>query len=354
MKIIKKFKKGYLLALTALLLLPCLNLIQVQAAKEIDLNRESSLTVSVEVGGAVGSNDAYLEDFNRMSIPVSVYRVADVDITGQKFTPEDAFSEMDFDKINGDPASSAARDWQELAGQAKEILTAASVPAAASVTISGTQDGTGTAKGEITGLTPGLYLVVPKESYNPDYSVLYTFTPYLTALPSSSYAVTGEGSDEWDYDTTIGLKPDADQQFGTLNITKTLENYNEALGKATFVFHIVGTDQTGEVQFDEVESMTYSSAGSKTLTVEKIPAGLSVTVTEVYSGASYTVTGSGEETVQISSDAAVDAGIAQEASVVFVNRYNGGNRGGYGVTNRFESDGNGGWTWNNPTISEGE
>ena len=298
-----------------------------QAAKEIDLNRECSLTVSVEVGGAVGSNDAYLEDFNRMSIPVSVYRVADVDITGQKFTPEDAFSEMDFDKINGDPASSAARDWQ---------------------------DGTGTAKGEITGLTPGLYLVVPKESYNPDYSVLYTFTPYLTALPSSSYAVTGEGSDEWDYDTTIGLKPDADQQFGTLNITKTLENYNEALGKATFVFHIVGTDQTGEVQFDEVESMTYSSAGSKTLTVEKIPAGLSVTVTEVYSGASYTVTGSGEETVQISSDAAVDAGIAQEASVVFVNRYNGGNRGGYGVTNRFESDGNGGWTWNKPTISDRE
>ncbi len=100
--------------------------------------------------------------------------------------------------------------------------------------------------------------------------------------------------------------------------------------------------------------MTFASAGSKTLTIDQIPAGLSVTVTEVYSGASYTVSGSGEETVLIVSDAAAGADAAQEASVVFTNRYNGGNRGGYGVTNRFESDGNGGWTWNNPTVSDGE
>jgi hypothetical protein len=35
--------------------------------------------------------------------------------------------------------------------------------------------------------------------------------------------------------------------------------------------------------------------------------------------------------------------------VTFANEYGGGNRGGYGVTNHFDSDGEGGWTWNNPT-----
>ncbi len=350
----KMFKMEYLLALTALLLLPCISLMQTRAATEVDRNRECSLTVSVETGGSIGSSDAYLEDFNRMKIPVAVYRVADVDLTGQNFTPEGVFSEMDFGTMNGDPSSAAAKDWQALAGEAEKIVSSAFVPADASVTIQRTQEGEGAAKGVITGLSPGLYLIVPKETYNPEYTVLYTFTPYLTALPGSAYTVTGEGSDAWVYDTVIGLKPEADRQFGKLNIRKTLETYNEALGKATFVFHIIGTDPAGTVQYDEVESMTFASAGSKTLTIDQIPAGLSVTVTEVYSGASYTVSGSGEETVLIVSDAAAGADAAQEASVVLTNRYNGGNRGGYGVTNRFESDGNGGWTWNNPTVSDGE
>ena len=62
----KMFKMEYLLALTALLLLPCISLMQTRAATEVDRNRECSLTVSVETGGSIGSSDAYLEDFNRM------------------------------------------------------------------------------------------------------------------------------------------------------------------------------------------------------------------------------------------------------------------------------------------------
>ena len=43
-------------------------------------------------------------------------------------------------------------------------------------------------------------------------------------------------------------------------------------------------------------------------------------------------------------DHVVDAGEKEVAEVTFTNRYDGGNRGGYGVTNHFyDSDGNGGW-----------
>lgn len=353
MKVSKRVKKGYVLALAALFLLPCLSIMQVRAAREIDLNQECSLTVSVEVGGAPGSNDAYLEDFNRMSIPVSVYRVADVDITGQKYTPADAFEEMNFSEISGDSSSVTAEIWETLAEQAEAVRKSREPEPAGTAEVCAADGNSGSARGKIEELTPGLYLVVPEETYNPDYTVQYTFTPYLTALPSSSYTVEGEGSDAWNYDTVIGLKPDADPQYGRLKITKTLQNYNESLGQATFVFRITGTDKDGVVQYEEVESMTYTAAGSNTITLEKIPAGLSVTVEEIYSGASYTAEGSKEETVLITSDAAVKAGAAQEASVAFRNRYNGGNRGGYGVTNHFESDGEGGWIWNNPTTSTG-
>ena len=78
------------------------------------------------------------------------------------------------------------------------------------------------------------------------------------------------------------------------------------------------------------------------------PAGLTVKVTEVYSGASYELVDSPEKDALIWSDAAVASGEHSEASVSFTNRYGGGNRGGYGVTNHFDSDGSGGWTWVNP------
>lgn len=353
MKLGRKRKTGYVLALAAVLLLPCISLLQTHAANEVDKNKACSLTVSVEIGSASGSNDAYLEDFNQMSIPVSIYRVADVDITGQHFTPEDAFARLDLRVIDRKGSSLTAEDWQKLAQQADRIRTEASLLADHSTTVKKQEGGSQAAYGVISGLLPGMYLVVPEASYNPDYTVLYEFSPYLTALPGSSYTSEGTGSDEWVYDTAIGLKPDARPQFGALHIRKTLENYNETLGKTTFVFRIIGKDKDGVIQYEEVESMTFSAAGSDTVTLEHIPAGLTLTVTEVYSGASYTVVGSKEATTVVWSDAAVEAGAGSAAEVSFTNRYDGGNRGGYGVTNRFQSDGSGGWIWENPT-AEGE
>ena len=85
------------------------------------------------------------------------------------------------------------------------------------------------------------------------------------------------------------------------------------------------------------------------MTLDGIPAGMNVSVREIYSGASYELDGAKEASALIQSDAAVEAEQEETASVAFTNRYSGGNRGGYGVTNHFDSDGNNGWTWENPT-----
>ena len=356
MKISEKVRKWWIPVLAVLLVVPCLNFMRSRAAGGIDLERECSLTVSVDIiRGTDGSNDSWLEDFNRMRIPVSVYKVADVDVTGQDYTPEEAFGELDLEDLSSDHlAESTAARWRELAEQAEKIRAgklAAGTPleAAGSTVLEKGAGSTAAARGTVGGLETGLYLVVPETAYNPDYTVQYAFAPYLTALPSSDYALTGEGSEEWDYDTTVGLKPDAVPQFGRLHITKVLREYNETLGPATFVFEILGKDAAGTVKYSEVESMTFSAAGTQTVTVEGIPAGLTVTVTEVYSGASYTIEGSAAESALVWSGEAVNMGLSGEASVTFTNRYGGGNRGGYGVTNHFESDGEGGWTWENPT-----
>ncbi len=352
MKIKKKIKKGYVFLLGAILILPCISLLQAQAAGGIDTGRKDCiLTVSADVNGSAGANADYLEDFNEMTISVPVYRVAEVDQTGQKFTPVEGFEELDFGAVN---KSNTASVWESLAEQAAELLAGNPQIEPAGTAEVRRPEGGSLAVGEVRGLATGMYLVAPEACYNPDYTVQYVFAPYLTALPCSEYTLNGEGSDAWIYETTIGLKPDAQPQYGKLNIVKNLKNYNETLGKATFVFHIIGKDKAGEIKYDEVESLTFAAAGSNTLTLEKIPAGLTVTVTEIYSGASYKIEDSGQAATVVWSDAAVEAGAAQEASVSFTNSYDGGNRGGYGVTNHFESDGGGGWNWQNPTVSAEE
>lgn len=361
MKIREKIKKGYVIALAVLMLLSCISLMQAQAAGGIDPDADCSLTISVDINGnADGSttgNADYLNDFNQMKISVPVYKVADVDVTGQKFTPVEAFQTMDFSIVAENPSSVTAGTWMDLAEEAAKILEEdSSIEPVDTVEVEKPENGT-TAVGMIEGLKPGMYLVAPEACYNPDYTVLYKFTPYLTALPSSEYTLSGSGSDDWVYDTTIGLKPDAELLYGKLKIIKNLKNYNATLGDATFVFRIVGIDKNGDVKYDEMESLTFTEAGSTTITLEKIPAGLDITVTEVYSGASYKIEGSDKQNTVIWADAAIAAGAAgaQEAAVSFTNIYDGGNRSGYGVTNHFEDDGNKGWTWTkNPKASAGE
>lgn len=343
-------KRGVALVFAVLLVLSCRGLLKTQAAGSVDIDAKCSLTVAVNISSAVGGNDAYLEDFNQMEIPVSVYRVAKVDITGQRFEAVGAFEGLEIGQIeHGDQTAS---EWMELAKQAEELRVKMNPAADGEAVVKRNEgDAEGNASATIGELETGMYLVVPEATYNPDCTIQYQFAPYLTALPSSDYALNGEGTDgtindAWVYDTTIGLKPDAVPQTGPLTITKALNNYNETLGPVTFVFEVVGRDGNDQVQYSEVVSLTFQAAEVQSVTLEGIPAGLQMTVTEVYSGASYEAVGG--ETVRTSlivSDEGIRAGVGPAASVSFENQYGGGNRGGYGVTNHFDSDGSGGWTW---------
>lgn len=322
------------LMLAALLMLLCLAPLRAQAAGAINIGRTGSISF-VTSGSEAGQ-------YNGMKIPVSVYRVASVSSSGQ-YTAIEPFTNLNFGSIT---SHTTASDWMNLASQAKDILDKAgtAAKAAGSTTLIG---GTGS----ISGLATGMYLIVPEAAYNSDYSKRYTFTPYLAALPNNPYAsgTYGQGTDEWRYDVEVGLKAEQKPEVGKLVITKTLRNYNETLGQTTFVFEITGKDSAGQVVYSDVRSITYKKPGSQSVTLEGIPAGATVTVTEVYSGASYTAVGKTSDNAYIFSEEAVKQGIGQQASVTFTNEYDGGNRGGYGVTNRFQSDGRNGWLWNNPT-----
>ena len=196
----KRWKKGYVLALAFfLLMVPCLAYMRTRAAIAIDTEKsDCSITVSVE-----GSD--FQEDFDKMSIPVSLYKVADVDATGA-FTAIGAFSGMDFGRVND---KTTAEDWMRLAEEAAGRLNGTgtggeaggagagedvgdvgaaggnAAGAVATVQIEKAAGGAGAAEGVFENLETGMYLVVPQATYNADYSVKYVFTPYLTALPSS-------------------------------------------------------------------------------------------------------------------------------------------------------------------------
>ncbi len=340
MKISRNFKRGYALALAALLALPFVNLMQTKAAGAIIQDRECELTVAVDTtqtvwGTGVGAG-ASAEDFEHMIIPVKVYKVADVNASAE-FTSTAEFEGLDFNIVMKD---ANAATWEDLAKDAVEKL--------GNVEPTKTGEIANGNPAVISGLDVGMYLIVPQETFNSYYTRKYVFTPYLTALPSSDYTQTGAGSDDWQYDRTIYLKGEAQPQFGKLTINKTLSNYNETLGLTTSVFEIVGKDAQGNVVYTNVASITHNGAGTESVTIENIPAGITVTVTEVYAGASYEIDGENVKTATIVSDEAVGTGNA-EASVAFTNKLNGGHDSGYGLMNEFKAGEDGDWEWTKPT-----
>ena len=287
------------------------------AANEVDLSKPCSLTLDVGDRNA----STFAEDLATTELHANLYKVADVDKYG-RYTSLEAYESLELEK-----AVSGEGDWSEKAVEAA-VLVEEIDPDAEIVMI----DGEGIAEE----LEAGMYLVVVEDGVTACYE--YTFSPYLICLPDNPYYQTNDPADNhYEYDITASLKAEQAPRYGDLEIQKTLTSYNTSLKDVTFVFQVEGVDANGATVYSNVVSTTHSAAGTKKVVIEGIPAGTDITVTEVYSGASYKVSGAQKANTVIAAEDIV--------SVKFTNIYDDELVPGYGVTNHFELDENNGWKW---------
>lgn len=313
----KKYKvtKRYFAGIAAVVLAVAgLGLSSAYAGSEIDLSKKCSLTLNV-------AGDTYAEDLQGAGFTAKIYQVASVNENGIYIDLE-AYQEL---KI-GETVQKGG-DWSSKAQDAAAI--AAEETPDAEITISG-----GTGKAE--NLEAGMYLVDVENGVTECYE--YSFSPYLICVPDNLYGHTQDPKDNsYVYDVTAGLKPEQSPRYGDLKIQKTLSSYNTSLESVTFVFQVEAVDANGKVVYSNALSTTHNAAGTKELVVKDIPAGSTVTVKEVYGGASYEAVSSKEVKTVIAAEDTVTA--------AFSNGYDEQLISSNGVTNHFEYDQNKGWQW---------
>ena len=158
----------------------------------------------------------------------------------------------------------------------------------------------------------GIYLYIPREAMDERYS--YKFTPYIICAPTSDYIKFGRGqSDAWDYTSVFNLKSQAYERYGSLEIKKTLDNFNASLQGQSFVYTVTAKIDD-ETVFSNVYTIDFTAAGTRSRTIDKLPAQAQVTVTETYTGSSYDTVGGDTKTAIISAD--------EPQVVEFENKYN--------------------------------
>lgn len=330
----KRLKQGSTFLLAVALTFPLLTLPGAKAASAINTGQKCSIEFDIS-----GNSSELLS----ASIPVKLYKVASVDESGN-YTGIGAFSKLDLSSVSADNLDAAAATWAERAAEAKKLLKDDTEPTTTTLT-----QGRGTA----TGLDTGLYLVDTPKVITPNYT--YTFTPYLVSLPTNNYYSGNGASDDWIYDQTkehnsaVGLKPEQHVRYGNLVINKELVDHNATFGNnATFVFQIDITTLDNKKE-TRIEELTFDAAGSHSVTIEKIPAGSHVTVTEVYSGASYELASAKSQETDIIANPEKETEVEfKPAEVSFINKHDGRTNGGYGVKNNFKLDENGQYQYTKP------
>ena len=331
----KRLKQGSTFLLAVALTFPLLTLPGAKAASAIDTDAECSIEFDI------GGSSELLND--GVTVQVNLYKVASVDESGN-YTATGAFSKLDLSSVSADNLDAAAATWAERAAEAKKLLKDDTEPTTTTLT-----QGRGTA----TGLDTGLYLVDTPKVITPNYT--YTFTPYLVSLPTNNYYSGNGASDDWIYDLTkeynsaVGLKPEQHVRYGDLVINKELVDHNATFGNnATFVFQIDITTLDNKKE-TRIEELTFDAAGSHSVTIEKIPAGSHVTVTEVYSGASYELASAKSQETDIIANPEKETEVEfKPAEVSFINKHDGRTNGGYGVKNNFKLDENGQYQYTEP------
>lgn len=306
-------------------------------AKAVDLETKCSLTV--KPGG-----EEQLEDLKEANVVVDIYKVAKA-VAADNGQDTYYYQFLDgYEELGEDYAKDPDNElWKRMA----QTAAGYALKNEASAVSKGASVGK-----MIEGLECGLYLVIARGADIEDYqttvkdqdgvesivtiarskSYEYTFAPELISLPSKHEAAedgtqtnTTGGNGQWDYNMIITLKPNRKDRAGSLEIVKNLATYN-INDPAVFVFQ-VEAEIGGKNVYSDVVTMVFTEAGQKKVVLDKIPVGATVTVTEIYSGASYEVTSADEQTATIS--------VADVASVTFDNDHSTINHGGGGVNNHF-------------------
>lgn len=317
-----KLKKSYIAGVLALILIVAtLGLPPAYGAEAINTQAECSLTLKV------GDGDQFKEELSELTLQASLYRVADISETGA-YTVRSAYGGLDLSDIDD---TTTAMVWQEKAETADKIVEEKLLTEDYSVEM---VDGIGT-QWEIA---QGMYLVEMATVKNDLYE--YSFMPFLISVPNNQFYQTGD--DSWIYNVTADIKPEQKPRLGAIEIVKTVSAHNANMGTAMFVFQIDAVDINGEKAYSNVAGISFDTAGTKSIRVDGIPAGSTVTVTEIYSGSSYELAaGAPTQAAVIVADTA--------QSVKFVNAYNEGLKPGTGTVNHFDKDDtdvqNNGWKW---------
>lgn len=297
-----------------------------QAAGKIDESKQCTVTVQNPIAGYKGD------------IKVDFYKVADMDLTGQ-FKSSNVLTTEQLDSLK-DATAETASALAEEAYNALKLGT--DTPAEPTKTITFNMADSNSASGS---LDRAMYLCVPEKAQ--DEANEYSFDYYLVSVPSSNYIqstkvdengnIVSESGDDWIYNVELILKSKATPRYGKLEIEKTLKTFNRSLGNASFVFS-VEAEIAGETVFNNVYSIQFDSATTKSIVIDKIPATANVTVTEVYSGASYEISGENVQTTVIVAD--------DTAKVSFVNDFDEHlQSGGISVVNEFTYDEEGNINW---------
>ena len=330
------FKKKNLiaLALVAAVVVSGFSVFRANAAERVDLTKDISITANID-----SSDTSLFATSYSGTIYVDLYKIATVDESGNP-TLTSTFSKSGADLSVLSDSPSVETIQEKIVDKVTAYVNdeTNNVESTATITAIKGEDGisdnsvtlskSDVSTSDLYDTAAGIYLYVPRDAVDACYT--YSFTSYIIYAPSSTYIATGTGSDEWNYAVSFNLKSSESHRYGDLQITKILDTYNESLGTASFVFD-VEAEFNGETVFSNVYSLNFDSAGTDSILIEGIMAGATVTVTEVYSGASYSVTSDEAISTTIDADDTV--------TVEFTNDYNDKLVvGGVGIENHFVRD----------------
>lgn len=289
---------------------------QILAKANSVIEKDRKGTIQVEISEA-----DMRSDLKEACITTKLYQVATANSDGT-YSAIDPYESLQaqFDCLSGKQQD---KIWETILQQAMKLVDKENSVASVEVK---------TGIGVSSVLATGIYLIVAEPVDTKEYH--YEFTPGLVALPNNLYRASGEGKDEWIYDKIkVVLKSTRTPLTGSLQIEKTLQTYDASMGEPLFVF-AVEAKKDERVVYSDVMSLSFRNAGTKSATITGIPAGATVTVTEVYAGAGYQI---------ISEPTVIIEQIVSEktAYASFCNDTDGSKKYGTGIVNHFTYDGTG-------------